>query len=738
MGMSATLRPYYGLLFLAIAAAACGDASGPELTPRSLAVELSASVVARVRTDESLWPFQECDVDLRAAISGEGTLVWQGGSVKWFIGANRSAPADEQTLSATEVRDSWDGTAAPGSTVYALWTVWASLPFEIEMTFHYLKQGESQPKPATVRVTCGPPLPAPLPPGPTISAFTAPQQTFEPGDTVRAEYAASSGAGLWVTRLMAEGAMQASWNHYEARQTSVSRLLAVPFLRGAPTGIATKLTAIAIDPFGQSAEATANVLPLSDQTPPVIRTFEHRRSIGSGYSSDLSGKYFLGDTVVFYVMAEDNGLTHSVVWEIMPGGERDSLFLVPYPTALVDVKIPVRPSWEGGTDVYFTVWIRDAAGNISEPRSTQPGAFRFYPSFDRPRMSANLDSEIGQVLPDTVRGVLYALQPNRSRVAVLSLADLSTTAMIALPAAPSAMDMTRGGDSLLVVIPSLRALSVVDLRQSPPEVTQLPLAMPDTATWQTPARVSTTSRGTAIVTFPSGGSTNWLPLEIDLANGQQRFRDDATGSGLSVALGRSGDRSLLLLSSATCIRLYDAPTDTFAECHPSDLLGPASVDIPGDRFVLNERVYDAGFNRIGTIESPVGTPGIAALTPNGEHVYHSYPFIGLVRSRASDGAIVDRTTSAALYPESPQVTADGRRLIYVGGHGFAWAVNVVDLDDGVAQPTVPTASSLRAVATQRSVETQRPASVMYQRAAWMIERGMEARSRASRSEGGRK
>ena len=71
------------------------------------------------------------------------------------------------------------------------------------------------------------------------------------------------------------------------------------------------------------------------------------------------------------------------------------------------------------------------------------------------------------------------LQTNERRLAIVSTATLQVTATIPTPGAPTGFDLTPGGDSLIVALPSSKALGVLDLRQASPQLALLPLTTLD-------------------------------------------------------------------------------------------------------------------------------------------------------------------------------------------------------------------------------------------------------------------
>ncbi|HEU4996710.1 MAG TPA: hypothetical protein VFT29_17965 [Gemmatimonadaceae bacterium] len=700
--MTESKRAILGVLLSAALAIACGDGSRP-LDPLGLNIIVTPSAVTyTVRiADDDKWPLANCTVDFIAKPVGVGKATWESADLRWFMGTNRSVATDSEVVSATEMRQSWEGgDLVPGATLHSPWQFWGNFPFDLEVKFHYSVEGTSELETSTTRFTCGPALTATVPPKPTLVNFAslALTPTPSPGDTLAFQYHATSPAGIWATQLVAVGAFEKTVNEYENREKDVDRTARIGIPRGNALGSPFSITAFAIDPFAQFAGGTVQMPVLTDVRPPTLEAVQGAIHCCSGYFPTLGGTFFVGDTARIFLIARDNHQMHYVLWETLPFGTRDSILQQPTDMSVVEMHIPVRIEW--GDSVVFRIRARDVSGNFSDAVTTQPGDYRVYPSVTHPSKTINVDGEVQQVLVDTKRNVAYVLQVGRARILVLSLASLTFTPL-ALDGSPSGMDLTPGGDSLLVVLPSEKALAVVDLRPSPTVTTKIPIAMPDTAGTRTPQLVAATSRGTALVTFSGAGqgAINWLPLEIALATNQQRFRSDAPSGGIAWDLARSGDNSLVLLFQQGCMRAYDASGDTFGTCRQTNLLGGASVDQTGDHFVLGSSAYDAALNLLSTmarVSRQSEAPG--GITPDGLYAYYSDPYVGLVRQRVSDGVILDRSPSTLFIPRRIFVSPDGTRLIAQDA-GTLGQLTVVDL--ATTQLVVVGPAGLRATAVQK-------------------------------------
>ena len=267
--------------------------------------------------------------------------------------------------------------------------------------------------------------------------------------------------------------------------------------------------------------------------------------------------------------------------------------------------------------------------------------------------------------------MIYLMQSNQSRIAVFSPTTMTVTGTVPLPAVPTDLDLTVGGDSLLVALPYKRALGIIDLRQTPPAVTLAPLSALDTTTLdQRPWHVRVAVNGKAFISLQGSVPCACTLLELDLATGVERVRTDAgeagnVGGGL---VERSEDRSFLALNGGPGLfQAYDAVSDAFG------LRGSAipydwrpSVDRTGRNVAVSLDIYDRTMQFIRRVHSPILPPGVvsSAFSGDGLLLYHGAGYYGIVRSRVSDGAMLDRSLTPVV-PGLIRVSPDGTTLVIV-------------------------------------------------------------------------
>lgn len=667
-------RPRYGQSALSLAAAvaaaiiaACGDGTGP-------ANELDVSVGVDWVTGPNFNQAPEsgnrvaCDVGLHAIATGSGKATWGAATFKWFAGKDRSAPVDSSVAPAVDVRRGWrDSSIVVGRRQTATWTLWAAVPFSGAIDFHY-RVGGGPERTASLAFDCGPAIPASATP-PSIPNITAqaPSGALEPGGLVTVDFTAISAIGVWRTAVLVSGPCEVYREFDERFETTVKRSATLQLPTncelGAPVDVTVYVTDAALD---RRARQVPSSYTLVDVTRPWIRGATAPRP---------TGPYFTGDTIDFVVTAGDNHVVKSIVWEARPFGVRDSI-LSPAGGSDVKIRIPVRPGWSGPIELRY--FARDVAGLASDTIVSAPGSMTIYPGVDRPTTSMTLDDSgdlIDGEVVDLARGVAYLRQPLSRRIAVVSLASMQVVSTIPLAPYPADMDLTAGGDSLLVALPELQALGIIDLRRPDRRLELLTVDLvagyPVPARW-TASEVRALANGKAFLLVAIEFGPRLL-LEVDLATGAQRVRFEAgpegsIGGGFveAAALTRSPDGSAMAVRRSNCVERYDGATDRFGPCVQPQTLGiVTSADASGQRFSIGLDVYDAAWHhvqRVGML--PPGSGAVSALTLDGRELFFAYGR-GIVRASAVDGRILDRQL-LPVRPSRVRMSPDGKSLIVVG------------------------------------------------------------------------
>ncbi len=614
------------------------------------------------------FPTIRCVIHVRATATGPGKATWLDAKLRFYFGIDRSRPVDSTSVPAEIVQQGWGKPdIQAGETPQSSIAFTANIPFGAGVVFRYRADPGGGVKTTEIRFDCGPAPSRASPPLITALTVETPTAPPQPGDTLAVDYSVTSDAGLWATILALSGPCDARWTYAEGLEHSVARVIHVPIPVTCRLGTPLSISISAFD--AAALTASRGVTPgitLVDRTPPHVTALLFPPTGGSA-SEHLAGEYFVGDSLYFIYIASDNYQLRTLVWEVRPSGFRDSL-AVSGQSASPWLKVPIRPDWTG--PIQLRLYARDAAGLTSDTVASPLDSIRVFPTITRPTVSATVDGEIRDLAIDPRRGVLYLMQTNQQRILVMSEATLAVSDTIPLGGS-SDLDLTAGGDSLIVALPSRRALGVIDLRQSPLAVTLLPLTALDTTTLdQRPWHVRVAASGKAFVALQGSVPCACTLLEVDLATGVERLRTDAgdagnVGGGL---LEASRDRLYLALNGGPDLfQAYDVIADAFGargSAIPYDWR--PSIDGTGQHVAVNLDIYDRALQFVRRVHSPI-LPGGAistAFSGDGLLLYQGAGYSGIVRSRVSDGAMLDRSLTPFL-PALIRVSPDGTMLIIV-------------------------------------------------------------------------
>ncbi|HXL35387.1 MAG TPA: hypothetical protein VN953_10715 [Gemmatimonadales bacterium] len=653
------------LACLAFVLTACSDTSGP-----GASIDVIVSLVSMDGPTLSVGPDSApriaCNVDVRATATGSGRATWGDATLRLFAGKDRSTPIDTFVVPAATVQSAWGKPdIGPGESEESGAQFAAEIPFGGEIRYRYSPSGSGT-KTAVFRFDCGPaPTVTSFPPVITALSVEPPTGPVQPGDILKLDYRATSRVGLWETTIALSGPCTARWILPEGLQQSVTRVVSVAIPFACRLGVPLRLSATAVDAAAQAVSGSVEPgIALVDVTPPSVELLLFPPPAGSA-TNLFAGEYFVGDSLNFMFIASDNVALRTLVWEVTPAGFRDSLLVsgrsaVPRPT------IPIQPSWIG--PIQLRAYARDSVGLVSDTFVSPLDSLRVYPTLTRPTTAAAVEGEITELAIDQRRGVIYLAQGYQRRLAVLSTASMTVSATLALPAASADLDLTASGDSLVVALPSLRALGVIDLRQSPLAVALLPLTVLDTTIDQWPSSVRVAANGKALVLLEGSSPSAFTLIEVDLGTQVQRLRTDA-GDGGNVgvaALERSFDHSTVVLrGNPTLFQRYDATSDAFGPRHSVASIGTMSVDGTGQHVVLGVDVYDATLGFLRRTHSPFIGWVPTAVSADGQYLYQGVAPYGIVRSRVSDGVMIDRSLGPVFTGGLVRMSPDGPTLVIV-------------------------------------------------------------------------
>ena len=598
-------------------------------------------------------PTTTCQVELHTIVTGSGRAMLEDALLYFAYGTDRTAFIDTVRVPANYVAQIW-GTEDihGGGTWPTVVLIRAGAPFTVKMSFIYRETGKD-PRTADLTFDCGAKPPAAAPPTVSAANLAAPAGQLLPGSVVSLNYSAESPIGVWQTVVSVRGACNLDIPYADLLNTAVFHDVRITLPDTCKVNEPIEITIHVRDANLVETTRQVGTLTIVDVTPPVL----------TPDPPVLDSMYFVGDAALVTVIATDDVRLSTIIWEVLPYGVTDSVH-TDLRYARPTLRIPLRPEWVGEFQVRIRA--RDAAGlysNVVTTRST-----RLYPTTPWVTRSVVVPGNVRDFTIDLPRNVVYLLKYT-SEIDVLSLATTSVTRTITLTAQPKDADLTLSGDTL-VIVKSGAALELVDLRTGASTSTTIPLALPQFSGVNS-LRVA--ANGKAVVV--AAGAI----YEVAIPSGALTRRDDAGAVGGNALLARSHDRSTLVFNpDAQSLERYDAATDQFMARKPVPAVyDRAGLDAQGNRILLYRDVYDRDLVKLGTIPSPLG--GFTEISPDANYVYTLTQKYGMIRSRTSDGAIVDRTVVPA-NGTSLHVSADGSRLVMVsGGFELPTTVTVVEM-----------------------------------------------------------
>ena len=674
------MRLYPFLLRLALPAtlllstSACSESTGPE-EPALIDIAVLPQGGPFLGNESDSLPSISCTVDLHMTVLSEAPISWTGGAIFFAVGRNRSVPVDTVPLSRDEVRGAWGGQSAEaGDTATSRWTTGATVPFTATFRFRYAVSGEEKQVEATH--TCGPAAAVNAqPPAVTALSLTGNPTTLGPSGTVDVDYSASSSIGLWATMVELTGPCTVRQLFAERLELAVTRRAQLVLPQECTLGVPITITVYALDALlEERSRAITPSVVLSDVEPPTLVVFSDGGKGGS-MIPEVWGRYFGGDSITVLLSASDNSALSTIVWEIEPFGARDSILVDPAGHHGVH-RIPLDSTWSGPITITFVA--RDAVGLESAPITSVLGGLHLLPSVSRAVRTTTVTGEIRTLAFDERRGLLYLLQTNQQLLTVVSFSDLQVKASVPMSGATD-IDITPGGDSLVLAFPLLGTLGIIDLLQSSFQPVMVPIDSLDASIRQGSTELRITANDKVI--FKTGGTASaaFTVRELDLRTGAQRGRSDIPHAEWALSMDR---RALILNGGTGGFVRYDVDTDAVTGSSTAAVLTSIpGVDRTGSIVSISTHLYDASLQYIRQTDSMFDASGWAptVLSPDGDVLFYVLSRYGMVRTATSDGSILDRTP-LPLDATRLIVTADGSHLIVVeSNNGTTSKLSIVDL-----------------------------------------------------------
>jgi hypothetical protein len=675
----------YALLGLALFAA-CKDATAPQ---GSLSITVVAQNAPTYSTDSAGTQLIQCDFSLRAQNGRSYSASWMDATFA-FYAPNSQTPFFIDTVPAATVRDVWGADSITGHAEQtSSWYAWATLPFIAKVRFAYISNGD--PGATEVTISCRPPTPSG--PAPTITTLTDVVDTVpQPSDTLRVSYTATSTVGLWASVIEVSGPCTVAVRVAEQLQNSVTRNnVPVPLPAACNLGVPVRVTVTAFDVALQKTSRSLLLPALVDHRAPQVSVLANTAyNPWSTALASFAGYFFTGDDLTLSVNASDNHALHGVYWEVTPGGLRDSM-IGSASTLFRQVTVRAQPGWAGPVSVRF--YAVDALGHVGDTIASAPGNIQVGPTVGPTPTFTSVPGDVVDVLFDLKRGVIYLLQSNSLKLSVFSPASLSVVSSITLPGYAPGFDLTPSGDSIVTVFRHSQAIGIVDLTLGSPALQLVPLPI-DTSIKLLNVRVAATGRAllaTQNVALDSGGVKRLYTYDFAAHSLRMRLDAPILGYEASGRLERSGDARVIVANGqAGAFVRYDAAADAFGSPVTARIqdFRPA-IDSTGATVAVAGDVYNASLQYQSTVGAGRAGGGAAAISPDGQTHYMALPptyvdgyYVspGTVRSRTSDGSLIDRIPAIGII-DLVRLSPDGSTLVVAQNYNGPARVAVINLSE---------------------------------------------------------
>lgn len=511
---------------------------------------------------------------------------------------------------------------------------------------------------------------------PTLSFHT--QSWRAPGDTLFVSLDASDASGIQAVVVTVTGAALFQFTQGAGLVPSLYRVFNIPIPATATMGDSAVITVDVTDGFDkQTVQRYAT--RIADGARPDMTNRIIPSTCGGFLSSYCIATLFAGDSAFLLMQATDNyrlgwagyrlkGTSDSIPLQGKSDSARISLAVPTGRNEMAMLSPFVRDSFGNELTYQMSVELIDA---LRQPISVLDGLSGWEPA-------AIIG---GEIIYDQKRDCLYTI--NASSVTVISLNPMGLQAPIPIPGRPLSLDLTPGGDSLVVLagantMASLfvgqnpASLFVVDLSRPTAPPTVLPLSLGSSSAY----RMRVAANGHAFVTVSTWdtGPASTL-LDVDLGAGTQRTR---SVSQWPLALTRSGDHSLIVARDDRGVATYDAATDSLSALVSLPGRAWPEPDENGTRLLIGNQLYDRSLVLRQTIPLPCAVPVAGGLSPDGQRVYlgerngcSSYGYQLFVTG--ADGAF--ETVFLPVMPARLVPLPDNERLLVIA---FGW-IGLVDL-----------------------------------------------------------
>lgn len=489
---------------------------------------------------------------------------------------------------------------------------------------------------------------------PTLRIDGLPEGALESGDTVSLTLYAQDYAALAYTSLKMTGSFTLTDSVSAGYDAGVARTFTFTVPVNASLTTPLQITGMAVNAGGVATTLSPPAIAVIDTAHPAIS--------GSLATSHAAGGAAPGDTITLTIHASDRRKLAYVGYRFGPPANVADSVSTSGQTYSVSTPIVVPPTWIGTSS--YTIFARDSMGNRTE---RVLGSLTAAARSRRAITSVSLSGAVRDAAFDMKRGRVYMSIPSQNQVASLSLSDMTFGAPYSFQRAPHGVDVTPGGDSLIVALVDTIDMSIINIPSGTATNFRVasPGLPPGSHLWAENVRIANNGKAIFTLGFEGFGYGSTL-YEADLSTGGLQRLATVTDD---VPLAAAGDRSrvLALIDDSCCPEdalVYDADKRTLitqATTTINRYYNWVSADLAGDRFMIESSVYTQDFHPVTSYTGDAYTGGPSSLSPDGQSGYFATA-TGIIHVRFSDGATIE-TFALGAQPDGMWLSSDGLTIL---------------------------------------------------------------------------
>jgi len=393
--------------------------------------------------------------------------------------------------------------------------------------------------------------------------------------------------------------------------------LGVP--NAAPDG--TVILTVLLPTLGDSASAS---LVIQDTQQPTLTVDKFSSSFKADFQwySEPFGMLIGGTTDTLLVTAMDNHALGWVGWTIAGASALGDSVQVTGDSTTVTFPIAVPISLDG-TTVGLHIFARDADNN---PAAIDLPQVYVTSITTHPVQSVPRGGRITDVAFDSTRGLLYLAKPDSQSISILSLSTLTYQTPIVVSGAPVALDLSPGGDSLIVGLSSPAQAAVVSLSSAAHPV--LGVLSFDTVTADSlrAMRVMSDNNAIALVTRSTTSYAPLYELVMSLSTGVSQASDSGEFGDCPLRMARSGDRAHAVAPNCGGgggSVVYSSATHAFTGGVYDEIIWGNNILTSGSH--SGDALFQIGHSLVDTASTPLTSAGDpwygAVIAPNANDYY---------------------------------------------------------------------------------------------------------------------